>query len=481
MSSKLLSRTVVGLTICILPLASTFCFGNSLEEKIEDLQRQLDELKAQQQWTQEVELTQQIKKKPTVVAGPEVNLGGQYRLNFYSTENDFIHPAAIDNDKQTASRLRIRQNLDIEFDEQLKTHVQFELQHTSDNVSTTDRRRGGMSTKISVRHAVIDYTFQTDNSLSGSNARVGIVPLQDYFRQTQFSADWDYNPLAVSVIVPVGANSLRLFAANLEEGSESSARDDFVHYQGDMKIPISNEFEFVLSATALNIANAVDGGNGWHYNFGIGGRMDFDNGFVVNGSAIGSVSDQSLLGVGNDGRGVAVVGELTYSLSQGDFGILVSHASGEDDGSGFLMPMAFAGTFGYWGYTGILTVQGPTDTGFDSDGINVSNNGYGLTSVQAKYSFPITPALTGYVAAGWFGNTDAGDRDSAVGADLLAMGTYQFNKVLALDIGGAYAKLEDSVSGYFQGVQNPGGPAFNQARGEDRNKWAFFGRIQAEF
>jgi len=161
--------------------------------------------------------------------------------------------------------------------------------------------------------------------------------------------------------------------------------------------------------------------------------------------------------------------------------MVASYTSGEKDGTGFLMPMAFAQSFGYWGYTGILTVQGPTDTGFDFDGVNMSNNGYGMSSVQAKYAFPITEALSGYVSAGWYGNTDARNRDSNVGTDLLAMGTYRFNRYFALDAGAAYASLEDSVSGYFQGVQNVGGPAFNQARGEDRNKYALFARIQAEF
>jgi hypothetical protein len=65
--------------------------------------------------------------------------------------------------------------------------------------------------------------------------------------------------------------------------------------------------------------------------------------------------------------------------------------------------------------------------------------------------------------------------------DLLAMTTYRFTPVLALDVGGAYARLEDSVSGYYRGVQSAGGPGFNQAAGDSRSKWALFARLQAEF
>ena len=104
--------------------------------------------------------------------------------------------------------------------------------------------------------------------------------------------------------------------------------------------------------------------------------------------------------------------------------------------------------------------------------------------VQAKYSFPITEALSGYVSVGWYGNTDAGNRDSNVGTDVLAIGTYRFNRYLALDVGAAYAKLEDSVSGYWQDIQSTSGTSgasFNQAEGEGRDKYAVFTRIQAEF
>lgn len=403
-----------------------------------------------------------------------IGLGGQYRVNFYSVDSDL--PGESDN--QTAARLRLRQNVDIGFNEQFRTHVQFELQNTTDNVTTTDFRRGGKETNVSVRHAVMDYTVRSQGIFDGAVLQAGLLPLQDEFHQTQFSADWDYNPLAAAFIVPTGSGSLRLFAANLDEGSsESDADDDFVHYQADLSVALNDQAGITLTGTALNIADAVGGDSSWHYNYGIGGHVEL-GGAKINGFVLGASTQRGLLGNG-DASGVAALLELTGAAGAGNYGLLVSHASGERDGTGFLMPMAFAQTFGYWGYTGILTVQGPTDTGFDFDGVNMSNNGYGLTSAQARYAFPINANLRGYLAAGWFGNTDAPSRNDRVGIDFLAMLTYRFNNVLALDLGADYARLEDSVSGYFQGVQ--GGAAFNQAQGVERDKFALFGRLQAEF
>jgi hypothetical protein len=404
---------------------------------------------------------------------PEAGFGGQYRINFYNADND-TNNIVPDDDDQRAARLRIRQNVDLKFSERFKTHLQLELQHTTDNVITTDVRLGGEETNVSVRHAVMDYTFG-----NGVNLQAGIVPLHDYFHDTLFSSDWDYNPLAAAVNIPVGRGMLRAFAGNLKEGAENIETDDFVHYQVDYSLPVREKAQVVLTGTALNLEDFAGQDDSMHYNMGIGGHLEVQDGMALNGFVLGSSTDKALLGTSDDADGIGLLLELTGPLGPGSFGVMASYASGDSDGTGFLPPMAFAPTFGYWGYTGILTVQGPTDTGFDFDGINVSNNGLGLTTLQAKYAFPLAHALSGYVAAGWFGNTDAAGRDDDVGIDLLAMGTYRLTRELALDFGLSYARLKDSVSGYFQGVQ--GGATFNQDADVDRDKLVFFGRLQAEF
>jgi hypothetical protein len=342
-----------------------------------------------------------------------MSFGGQYRINSYTVDND------QDTDRQTASRVRIRQNVDFQFDERFKTHLQMELGHTTDNVTTTSGSSRGND--IAVRHALVDYTFK-----NGVGFQAGIVPLSDRFGDTLFSSDWDYNPVALSVTAPLAGGSLRAFAANLAEGDETIADDDFVHYQLDYTLPLSGDSEFNLGASLLNLADPATA-NRIHANYGIGGRHRFANGMQLRGFVVGSHTEKELLGTPDHGDGVAAKIELTGASG---LGVMATYASGESDGSGFLPPMALAATQGYWGYTGILTVQGPTDTGFDGDSVNVSNSGLGLTTVQVKYARPLTADLDLYLAGGWFGNSDVpAGRDSQVGWDFLAMGTYHFNEI----------------------------------------------------
>lgn len=434
-------------------------------KKLEALEKEMDALKAQLRAN-----TTAIANAPQKTgSGPEVSFGGQYRINSYSVDNDVSGEGS-----QNASRARIRQNVDIKFDEQFKTHLQMELGHTTDNIDTTNNSTRGNN--LAVRHAVMDYTTK-----SGINLQAGIVPLGDYFGDTLFSSDWNYNPVALSAIAPVGVGKLRAFASSLKKKSETNTNtNDLAHYQLDYVLPLAGKNQINLGGSFVRAGDPAAIQRN-HSNLGLGGQVEVGRGLMVNAFILASRTDKDLLatGVGN-GSGTAVKLELAGGAGPGKFGLLATHASGKSDGTGFLPTQALAKTNGYWGYTGILTIQGPTDTGFDGDSVNISNNGYGLSTVQAKYAFPITQDLSGYVAAGWFGNTKTPTgRSSDVGTDYLLMGNYRFNKFLALDFGAAVAKLKDGVSGYSKGVI--GGATFNQGEGVNRNKRALFTRLQAEF
>ena len=387
---------------------------------------------------------------------PDVSFPGQYRINSYIVDND-----DGSEDDQTASRLRIRQDIDLEFDDGLSTHLQVELGHTTGNLTTTDL-------DLKVRHALM--TYRTDRV----SVQAGLLPLADRFGDTLFSSDWDYNPLAAAVEATVGPGTLRAFAGTLDEGLEDDADDDTRHYQVDYEQSIG-EIDWNVGASHLSTPDP-GGRSRRHWNAGVGLKRPFGR-TEVRALVMASATDAALLSGGTDGDGIAITLQLTREFERGRFGLLLTHATGEEDGSGFLPIMSVVRTNGYWGHTGILTVQGPTDTGFDGDAVNVSNNGYGLTSLQGRFEFPITERLGGYVAAGWFGNTDAAQRDSTLGEELMAMGTFHLTKILALDFGAAIADLGDGVSGYFQGAAG----AFNQPIGVERTKVALFARLQAEF
>lgn len=395
----------------------------------------------------------------------DVKLGGQYRINSYSVNS------GLDGDHPTASRVRIRQNLDFIFSEKFNTHLQFELGHTNDNITTTGS--SSRRTDISIRHAVMDYTFR-----NGVEAKAGILPLSDAFDDILFSSDWDYNPVALSMEKEFGPGRLRVFGAQLNEGDEPIAHDDFSHYQIDYRFKLAEGLTLNTGVTYADVADAYGTHTKPHINYGLGAMIDLGMGLKAKAILLGSHTDRHLLAASRDGEGLAAKFEFTGTIGRDRFGLMGTYASGEHDGTGFIPVMALAKTYGYWGYTGLLTVQGPTDTGFDGDAVNISNNGHGLTTLQAKYIFAVKDDVDIYIGAGWFGNSRTPDgRSSYLGIDMLTMLTYHFTKILALDAGMAYAHLTDGVSGYSKGVI--GGTIFNSDKARD--KTAFFTRLQAEF
>lgn len=434
-----------------------------LEQDNKTLKKELQQVKAELETPQSAQRQAQSGNRNIGDKTPVASYGGQYRINSYSADND------VGGDRQTASRVRIRQDIDIKFDEQLKTHLQLEMGNTASNITTS-------SSNIKVRHGVIDYTFK-----NGINAQAGIVPLSDYFGDSQFSSAWYYNPVALSAIIPASNGQLRAFAGNLSEGDELIASDDFVHYQLDYAITSSNNQQLNFALTYADIGNNATPALSYaYYNLAAGLIMPMSNGLKLDAFIMASDTDKGLLATSSDASGLAFKLAVTGAAGKGDFGLMLTHASGEDDGSGFLPIMAMARANGYWGYTGILTIQGSTDTGFDGDSVNISNNGFGLTTLQAKYVLPVSQKLKTYAAAGWFGNSETpAGRGSNVGIDLMVMGSYQLHKYLALDFGAAFARVEDAVSGYSNGVI--GGTGFNQAAGTSRNKTALFTRLQTEY
>ncbi len=445
--------------------AQTSNTGQTTEDRIEELERRIKELeRAQEEPAELAEQREDLDGKKF-----KLNWGGQYRVNAYHVGDDR-------SDAPTAARVRLRQSLDFIFDRKLETHLQLELGHTSDNVTTT--ANSSRETTLSVRHAVIGYNFQPDSS--NLTAKVGILPEADRFGDVLFSSDWDYNPVALSLesgTSLIEGDDVRSFVGKLWEGEEWDSDDDFTHLQFDYRMPIASTSNLNIGASWIKLDDDA-GGSGSHVNYGISGEWAVSDGMHLRAFALGSQTDEELLAAGADGTGFA--GKIELSFSELGLDLLGTYASGDSAGGGFLPVMAFAKTNGYWGYTGILTVQGPTDTGFDGDSVNISNNGYGMSSLQARYTRPLTDNVHLYLAGGWYGNTDAPDgRSDSVGWDSILMFSFTLHEYLTLDVGGDYAQLEDSVSGYWQGAV--GGADFNQAVGVDRDKYALFTRIQVEY
>jgi hypothetical protein len=412
------------------------------------LQQQIDELKQQKNDTSEY----------------KVSFPGQYRINFYSVDND-----RAGEDRQNAARLRLRQNIDIEFNEQLKSSVRLQLNHTNDNVTNAgDINDNG----VQIRHGYIDYAFNPHHNL-----RTGLVPVLEYHNDLLYSKSWGYNPFALEGFSEVGSWNFHYFAAQLNEDDETSNADDVAHYQFDSIYQINRELDLTFSATMVDIAQTVY--NGQHYNAAIKAEYKRDD-LKVYVDILSSYSDSALFTSGKNAEGFALLAATELNLDNGKIGLMATYATGDSDGSGFLIPMSFVQTNSYWGgYTGIITVMPQTDTGFASDAVHISNNGYGMSTLQFKADYKLSKQFGLYLGLGWFGNTDAPGRESTVGYDSVLMGKYKLNKFLGLDFGIAHAQLNDSLSGYGNSVL--GVASFNQSAGTTRNKTAIFGRLQLEF
>ena len=123
--------------------------------------------------------------------------------------------------------------------------------------------------------------------------------------------------------------------------------------------------------------------------------------------------------------------------------------------------MALIGHHGYWGYTGKLNVQGPTDTGIDNplrvDGSVYGGDGlgYGLMTIQAKADFPITDKLNGYAAIGIFQHQDVPSAsDKSIGIDIYIQGKYNIAQNLNLEAGLDYASIGKDNEAYANTVDN---------------------------
>lgn len=385
---------------------------------------------------------------------------GQYRVNFYSVENDREGEGG-----QTAARYRMRQNLDVTFDENLKSSVRFQLNHANDSVTDGKDVKGD---GVLLRHGYMDYRFAP-----GSRFRAGLVPVEEYHRDLFYSRGWGYNPFALEGFLERSGWELHGFAAQLDEGSETNGSDDILHYQADLVYKERDAATFTLSSSVVRIARS-----GIHRNLALRGDFTPNDATAFTLILAGSRTDRKILGSSKEAGGYALLAEWKKRLGRSRLGLLATHADGDEEGRGFLVPASFTGTNTYWGYTGVVTVMAQTDTGFAEDSVHVSNNGYGMSTIQGKLEYEPDPRTLLYLAAGWFGNTHAKERSATVATDMVAMAAHRLHPYLRLDLGIDYALLRDSLSGYAQGVV--GGAGFNREE-RTRYKTALFGRLQLEF
>ncbi|MEK6758224.1 MAG: hypothetical protein AABY51_00440 [Deltaproteobacteria bacterium] len=425
----------------------------------------------------------------------ETEWHGQFRINSYyqdaNKENVFTR-----GDDIQASRLRFRPTLDHKWDNGVKAHIQLNIGHINSNVSNARYTLDGSSSGdpvVALRHGYISAPIPNHQDFT---LVAGLVPMSDKFGDTLFSGDWDYNPLTYMLLGNVEGVEMRMAHGNLDEGAESShPADDLDQWFFD----VDTKSGFGASFYALNDntkpTSSVTGASttneyyaGVRYN-GKLSSVDL-NAFAIYNRGKRKVPPSGVNPTERKNSGFAVKAEVKVPVSKAKVGLLGIYASGDkdfgdatqDSANSFITPMSIVGTTGYWGYTGKLNVQGPTDTGVDTSFVNIDGGGYatsntnlgnGLVTIQANAAIPITDKLEGYAAAGWFSHTDAAAGfKKYIGTDLYAQLKYLVWENLTFEAGVDYAML---------GKGHPDSVALGAANQSTRNETLVFSRLQLEF
>lgn len=392
----------------------------------------------------------------------DIAVHGQFRINYYNENQD-------EGADKAAARLRWRPTIDARISDDVKMHMQLNIGHIESNTSNARYEQGG-DPAVAIRHAIIDFKLPE----VGGNINAGLVPISDKFGDTLFSGDWDFNPLAILWLGKIGTADLRLGTGKLQETNSTKYDDTDIHF-----------LDVDLGGIGASVYQYVDAGVGDtdHRQSYIGIRASQPVGPAkVNGFLIYNTGTQEspVAGKDMDNSGYALKLEGTVPVGAAKFGLMFITASGDkdygkdDSVDSFITPMALIDHHGYWGYTGKLNIQGPTDTGIDNpvriDGSTYGGSGlgYGIVTLQAKADFPITDKLSGYVAAGLFSHQDVpSGKDEEIGTDLYAQAKYNLGKNLNIEAGIDYASLPKD------------NPAYNNAK--DNNITLAFARLQLEY
>jgi len=408
------------------------------------------------------------------MAAPELTYHGQFRINYYTESKS--DTSTFGDENAAAARLRFRPTFDVKVNEDVSTHLQLNIGHIKENTGNARTDVGG-SPVVALRHAIIQA--KVADNVTGV---AGLVPISDKFGDTLFSGDWDFNPLAVAFVGDLGGISYRAGFAKLIENTESDLATDGSKVKDDLDAYVLDldAGGFGGSVYYLDIqkgATAIGGGSLAIYGLRYAGDL---SGVKLNAFVMGSALDMSDAKVKSNGFAAKV--EAKVPVSGMTLGVMGLYASGDKNygtadktASSFITPMSLIGHHGYWGYTGKLNIQGPTDTGID-DPVNIdggsygnSNLGLGLTTVQVNLDIPVGDKLSAYVAAGWFQSNDApAGKSKDIGTDIYAQGKYKLGEALNLEFGVDYAALG-------------AGSHMTAAQDKSRNVTTVFSRLQLEY
>lgn len=273
----------------------------------------------------------------------------------------------------------------------------------------------------------------------GGKLRAGILPVSDQLGDSLFSADWDFNVGGIDYSAKRGTLGYRVGYLRLSD-TMAKVKDENTNF---IILDVNTELGggLKLGGHFYSLNSPVGGALGENSQSWIGvnagtklGPADV-NGFVITNSGKIGTTDNS---------GTAFKVEAGLSLGGGSLGVQAVMSTGDTGGKGFKTPQGILNTGGYWGYTYIFSPHGPSDV--NDFGAEIGAKGYGMTTIQAKFDYPISSGLGLQVV---FGNYSAGKEVAAgkgtgLGTDMGVQLTVKVAEKLNLQTGYATASLGDA-------------------------------------
>ncbi|GMR22182.1 MAG: hypothetical protein BMS9Abin37_0514 [Acidobacteriota bacterium] len=126
------------------------------------------------------------------------------------------------------------------------------------------------------------------------------------------------------------------------------------------------------------------------------------------------------------------------------------------------------GAQSYWSLLGLSSPRGASDV--NDLGVGLQNRGLGLVSLQGAFERALTPATTGYVAAGWLRADEKNPVSDAtdMGIEVLGEIHWALDKAIGVDLGGAYLWTGD----FYKSAPGASAPD---------NLYELYARFQLEF
>jgi hypothetical protein len=419
--------------------------------------------------------------------GYGIDFGIQYRV-MYNNSN------IGSNNQYDFFRQRLRLNFDVKTEKGVGGFLQIEY------------RGGWGGASPDVSNPKDAYAINAGNRLQARGIRygylyfpagpgtvlAGILPANDQVDQMLFSADWDLNVGGIAYAGKVGDFDYRLAYVRLVEGAfyrNTAVKDKDQHFLVldlnsklgglDAGIHFYGTYGKVALPDPNNPSKCPSGGNypnqcqpsdfltlnqTW-----VGPTLTFKldpitlHGVVlVNSGKVGNTSNSGWLA---RLEGSTKLGPATFSL-------LGVYSSGKNDGRGFKTVHGLLGTAGYWAYTYIFTPHGPSDV--NDFMLEPGNQGYGLTTIQAKVDFPIMEGLSVQGVVGTFMSNknmiddNGNDFGKSLGTEAGVTFTAKMGKHMNLEFGGAVAALGEAGRAMYNG-------------GAKKSVNEIFARLQLEF